>query len=50
MTLTKGLTRLGAAVGLFALVLGLSAAFASTTHSTASAETHTTPLSVDAWT
>ena len=30
MILTKGLTRLGAAVGLFALVLGLSAALAST--------------------
>ena len=32
MILTKGLTRLGAAVGLFALVFGLSAALASTTH------------------
>ncbi len=32
MTITKGLVRLGAAVGLFALVLSLSAAFASTTN------------------
>ncbi len=32
MTLSKGLTRLGAALGLFAFVLGLSAAFVSTTH------------------
>ena len=32
MTLSKGLTRLAAALGLFAFVLGLSAAFAGTTH------------------
>ena len=32
MTVTKGLTRLAAALGLFAFVLGLSAAFAGTTH------------------
>ena len=32
MTMTKGLIRLGAAVGLFAFVLSLSAAFATTTN------------------
>ena len=32
MILTKGLIRLAAALGLFAFVLGLSGAFASTTH------------------
>ena len=32
MTVKKGLTRLAAALGLFAFVLGLSAAFAGTTH------------------
>ena len=32
MIVTKGLTRLAAALGLFAFVLGLSAAFAGTTH------------------
>ncbi len=32
MTVTKGLIRLGAVLGLFAFVLGLSAAFVSTTH------------------
>ena len=32
MTITKGLVRLGAAVGLFALVLSLSAAFTTTIH------------------
>ncbi len=32
MTITKGLVRLGAVVGLFAFVLGLSATFADATH------------------